>query len=484
LLNRVFEELNSEDSQFDAIDLWDLGHQTPRSDEAFIEQLKIRLAEAFKGKQDEISQLLNGVDGGDYSAVEEVIQYASNDGLKVLMLWDGFDKPLHSGLLTRNLWDQLRELAMLPGICLVTASRRPLHELLRSEDAATSDFWGIFESTVNLSCFSNSDCKEILAGIGNLEFDAGAQTELHNFTAGYPPLFLSLLNQIVRENEGGTIDHKAVCEAAQNIGEIAINIVRDMWNDCQSQAQDLYRSLMISGELSEKGLPKDHSNSLLERGFAHKVGNKLACGCRLLSELLGSIEGGAIGLSHLFGDWSDYRQNIRRVLEHRLEQIQDVDDGVRRLVSRAIEDIPDYPDHCLNSLTHIEDSILDSILRAEFGNEKYFPEQIWDEWNKVNAKLEHKLNTVARLEKHVNKPIPSDRGLQIGMLQLLTGSHQSFDSKAKLATKDMYVLLNAIHSYRNRTQHADGEEMDVGVAVAGLMICIELLGCIDRARQA
>ena len=76
-----------------------------------------------------------------------------------------------------------------------------------------------------------------------------------------------------------------------------------------------------------------------------------------------------------------------------------------------------------------EDSILDSILRAEFGNEKYFPEQIWDAWDDVNNRLpaHARPKPVERLKDHVNKPFPAERWLQIGMLQLLTGSHQSFE---------------------------------------------------------
>lgn len=42
------------------------------------------------------------------------------------------------------------------------------------------------------------------------------------------------------------------------------------------------------------------------------------------------------------------------------------------------------------------------------------------------------------------------------------------------------MLVSAIHNFRNRVQHADGEAMDTGVAIAGLMLCIELLACIDR----
>ena len=86
-LKGTLETLSSEGSQFDAIDLWDLGHQTPGSDADFVKQLKIRLADALRDSPSDASQFLDGIDGSDYSEVEEIIRYASNnDGLKILLL--------------------------------------------------------------------------------------------------------------------------------------------------------------------------------------------------------------------------------------------------------------------------------------------------------------------------------------------------------------------------------------------------------------
>ena len=73
-----------------------------------------------------------------------------------------------------------------------------------------------------------------------------------------------------------------------------------------------------------------------------------------------------------------------------------------------------------------------------------------------------------------------ERWDQIRCLQLLTGSTKGFDSKANRISKDTYVLLNAIHSYRNRNQHAEGQQMHVGVAVAAVMTCLEMLSCLAR----
>ena len=76
--------------------------------------------------------------------------------------------------------------------------------------------------------------------------------------------------------------------------------------------------------------------------------------------------------------------------------------------------------------------------------------------------------------------VPPDRPKQLGLLQVLTGSTMHVDAKAKHVSKDAYVLLNAIHQFRNRSEHADGQVIDVGVAVSALLLCIELLGCLSR----
>jgi hypothetical protein len=74
----------------------------------------------------------------------------------------------------------------------------------------------------------------------------------------------------------------------------------------------------------------------------------------------------------------------------------------------------------------------------------------------------------------------SDPLEQLKILELLTGSAVNFESKAKFVTKDTYVLINTIHSFRNRIEHPGGEIVNVGVAAAIMLICIELLACLDR----
>ena len=181
-------------------------------------------------------------------------------------------------------------------------------------------------------------------------------------------------------------------------------------------------------------------------------------------------------MSRLFGTWDAYRANMREVLERRLNQLSRIDDRLLRLVQRAVEDIPDYPDDCLNNLTNIQELALDVIWQQELGSTRTLPQEWWDQWSWWDSRN----GTVTKLTDYAGRRIPGERALQCGMLELVTGSRARFDPIGRFATKDMYVLVSAIHNFRNRVQHADGEAMDTGVAIAGLMLCIELLACIDR----
>jgi hypothetical protein len=123
-------------------------------------------------------------------------------------------------------------------------------------------------------------------------------------------------------------------------------------------------------------------------------------------------------MARLFGDENAYFDNIRGLLERRLRHIHKIDPKRKHLVELAIAEIPDHPDTCLNNLSHIGDSVLNLIWKAEFGDELKLPEGIWMSWRH----LDNKNKNVQRLEEYKDRRIPEDRLLQVGMLQLITGS--------------------------------------------------------------
>jgi len=259
------------------------------------------------------------------------------------------------------------------------------------------------------------------------------------------------------------------------------DVISAMWQDCPAGAKDLYSHLVDRGDLLFDDAGKDERDCLIEKGFARKSGNKLAASCRMLQEYIQGAGPDAGSMARLFGSWDDYQANIRSLLEHRLAHISRFDDRLHRLVARAIEDIPDFPDDCLNNLTGIRDTALQIIWQREFGPEMRVPQNLVSYWT-ANPSSNHRL--ISDMMQSNNWRISDDPLNQIRLLGLLTGCHRDFDAKAKVTTKDTYVLIDAIHNFRNRSQHPDGQSIHLGVAVAAIMSCLELLACLDRESPA
>jgi hypothetical protein len=474
LLRALAEQMRNPDSPYYAVIEWDLGHSTPMTDEGFLEMLCDKLGSGLiaAGSED-YGEYLRGLQEDYYNELANVVDSMTRDGIKILMIWDGFDKPLSSGNLTRNLWDNLRELSLNEGFRLVVASRRKLHDLIRDESSVTSDFWNIFGNIVQVGPLDDTDVSAILEAVPELVFDRGAITELRNWSGFNPPLLLSLINRVRADKEQGAVRSDDVNQAAVAIDDTTTPILKDLWSDCSIQAQDLFRELSGKKSRPLKELFSEHLYELNSKGFAIREGEKVRPSCRLLDRFVSKTEDDAGIIGRIAGTPEAYRENIREILARRLNQIDRYDDRLFRLIERSLEDIPDYPDQCLNSLTGIRDRVLELIWDAECGDDRRIPQEIVDYWSADPKRMDDRL--LLRMRDTKDWTIPrSDPTSQLRLLQCLTGSTQGFESRARAANKDLYVLLNAVHGYRNRNQHADGEEIHLGVAVSAIMTSIEL----------
>jgi hypothetical protein len=278
---------------------------------------------------------------------------------------------------------------------IITATRKPLSELLRSPEAITSPFWNIFDvNPVKVAGFDDSDVEEILGEIPGYAFQSGAKTELINWSGGCPPLLLGILNQIAEEIPEGLIDNQAINRIAGKATESLSGIISGMWEDCPTIAQDLFYNLINSGYLLASDVRKEERRCLVEKGFAKESGNKLTANCRLLHEHVQGIESDSGTMARMFGSWDKYKSNIRSLLERRLAQIAPFDERLRHLVALSIEGIPGLPDDCLNNLTNIEERALDLIWQCEFGQSKIISPEIIEYWSRVNPneKILQRLN--------------------------------------------------------------------------------------------
>jgi hypothetical protein len=467
----------AEDSPYSLVGYWHLGHVCPPSDAEFIAELCQQISEVMAKKGSGFADYRQYLEGKTYSKLKEITDLLDSEDVRLLMIWDGFDKPLSQGRLSGHLWDQMRDIFYGKAHKIVTATRAPLDQLIRREDAITSPFWNIFDQPPTPLEPFDADDQMLACEQAGLQLSTGAKTELTNWTAGHPLLLLSLLNRLRAGGTARTIDNEAVIDAAKLTIDGARGWLDALWDDCHTGAKDLFRLLSERGELPVSQVARDEAECLVARGLAIRAGNRLKPACRMVQTHVRDILPDAGTLRRLFGTWESYRNQIRNILQFRLGQIPIVNNRLRRLVERSIEDIPDFADDCLNSLTNIEEIALDVIWENEFGAHKRLPTDLVAYWT-VAPRAEDSL--VSRLMDTDNWRVPSDRLDQVRLLQLLTGSKSGFDARAKKVSKSTYVLINAIHSFRNRSEHADGQSLHLGVAVAAIVTCVELLDCLAR----
>jgi len=480
LLKALEQKISGDGTPYCAVILWDLGHQTPRTDEEFIILLCKRLGEGLCASHEDYGKSLLAATSDQYGDICEVMDALNEDGQKILMLWDGFDKPLSGGTLSRNLWDNLLDLCKKPSFRLVTSTRKELHQLIRDEKSVTSDFWGIFEGIIHLGCFDRDDVDAVLKELPELIFQTGAKSELLNWTSGYPPFLCAVLNQIVWTHGKGQIDNEMVNQAAIKAHDKISPLLMKLWEDCPARARDLYIVLLERAELPTSAAGKEERSSLVDKGFSEEQGSKIRPACRLLQTHITGAGPDAGSMTRLFGSWDDYRKNIRNLLERRITQISRFDERLYRYVEISISFLPNEPDCSLNHLTSIEERALDIIWQREFPDGRSIPGELIAYWT-MSPRDGNKI--IKGMMDGNTWEVPPDRGRQVGLLQLLTGSINGFECKAKITTKDTYTLVNAIHSYRNRTEHAEGQAIHLGTAVAVIMSCLELLACLDREKR-
>ena len=461
--------MSQEDSPYDAVIYWDLGHQTPNSNEDFINQLCIHIGKELTSNHPDYAKLLlEGLDDA-YNNLREVLEVCADEEVKILMLWDGFDKPLSNDVLTRNLWDQLRELASTPSLRLVTASRRPLNELIRSEESATSDFWNIFDmNPIRVGLFDENDIKAVFNRMQNKTFDDSATKELLNWSGGFPPLFLEMINQITSV-EDININNEAINSIAADSLNNLKAIIEMLWNDCNEPAKDFYRLLIDHGDQSKSKIGNSDLAFIETRGFVHQVaGNKIRAGCKLLEgyvQTLGKEKG---SLANLFADKEEYTSNIKGVLELHLEHVESIDPILKRSIQHSISDIPEFPETCITNVRNIVDKSLDLIWHKEFSGKK-IPDDLIHYWGIMGESMPD--NWAAQF--------PDRRGHQVRLLQLLTGTAKSA-LKAKHVTKNTSVLINSLQGIGDFGQHLDGAHVHLGIAISAVTLSIELAEILSK----
>jgi len=467
LLNALKSRLERDGSSpYSAVLLWDLGHRTPQSDQEFLTQFAQQLAIVLEENQPDYAAHLNQSEDMPYQHIAEVLELLNRE-TKILVIFDGFDKPLSSSQLTRNLWDQLRELAQNSSLRLITNSRKALRELIRNPEAQTSDFWNIFLSTpVRVDCFDEGEIAEILTGPCGLEYEKGALTELYNNTNGSPIILIEVLNHLIHNNSKVKITNAAVQEATEYSYESVESFIDALWHDCAPATQELTRLISESGEAQNVNF--SDKQSILEKGFARASGSKLVKPSRLLNRYLTSLadEGGS--LDRLFSEAQSYEANFNNVIAKRINQLPNIDSELNRYLLRCVEDLPNHPGVCLSGIRGIVDRSFDLIWNAEFGG-KTIPEGYFDVWrhNGEPSDIQGFKTSFPQGAKRLR------------LLKLLTGSERS-NSLAKVVSRSTYFVISSACPFGDFGQHQEGENIDLSMIYSALLLCVELVASLSR----
>jgi hypothetical protein len=477
LLKTLYERAKQLDSPYKLVIYWELGYEPPQTDEGFIEGLSQRLYDAMSVDIASFSEHRNELkNNSSFGVLKEILDLLHTDQCPVLMIWDGFDKPLSQGKLSGQLFGSLRSLFDGQIHRIVMATRSTQSGLARNQQVEDSPFWNIFNlNPTRVGPFDEADLGDALNS-GSMSVDQGGRKELMNWSGGQPILLLSLLNSLIQKSRGG-FSHIDVNEAAEAMVPELSDFMDKAWTGFPAETKSAFQLLAENDAVEEDQIGKEELRYLVERGYAKQEGKKVRVACRLLSRHVQGERNSISSFERLFGTWEAYRIGIRTLLEMRLNQIRMVDTRLHKLVRTSLQEIPDSPEDCLNNATKIQERALDLIWQHEFGGARELPQELIEYWTKAPRDKDWE---VRRRMEESDWTMPRDRHKQLLILQWLTGSKEDFEPKAKGITKDTYVLLKAIHQYRNRTEHSDGQEIHLGVAVSGILLCIELLSCLER----
>ena len=207
ILEHIAERFSDDNPHYITTLCWDLRHCTPESDADFKRRFAGEVKKALHSVRPDLAAELDLTRDDVGEMLEAVFSIIEDDGQRVLAVFDGFDRVLAAGAITRNLWDYLRDLAHKTSLRLVIGSQRRLQELCKTEESRTSDFWEIFyDSPLEISPLAEDDLDGFLAPFLDLDitFDTSARKELMNWSGGVPLLTAAVMARIFEQVKSGS----------------------------------------------------------------------------------------------------------------------------------------------------------------------------------------------------------------------------------------------------------------------------------------
>ena len=472
LLNHLADTHRTGSSHYLTTVYIDFRISPPESDAAF----KQRLANALKTGLQPVRSELSGHIDPEYERIHELLDDVFADLAKeketarILVVLDGFDHVLVGTGLTRNLWDQLRELARRPSLRLVTGSRRRLRELCRTKEARSSNFWGIFHDPPSqVSTLDDSDWDAFLLPLldAGCTLDAPARKEIVNWTGGVPVLVCALLQELWETHYGGTqLSKPEIDEAAATILNGPRESLSALWDDCDDELRaDL--GTLASTDIRLADLSDRRRDAIESRGFGRESRNHLRGSCRLMQRYAERQAPAVVDLKRLFGTASGFETHIRSMLELRLEQIasRNVDGLLHDHIRRVVRDM-DKPEIALDGIRPIARRALTLIWDAELPPDKSLRPEWVEHWKRVGVDFQHD-----------EGKLPDGYGPQCGLLRLVTGTGNT-RPMGKCVTKTTCLLVDHLHSVGNFGQHQEQSletSISIGFVAASVLAAISLV---------
>jgi hypothetical protein len=473
LLRKLEDDLNKSEL-LDAVVYWDLCGLLPKSDDDFLYELCKHLGSALQGLDDEASTLLLDKDNSLEDAFDLLCEFASiweEENKKILVIMDGFEKPINSGTLTANLWDRLRHIANdNQSIRLLTGSRDSLRETVRDPASQKSPFFNIFDpSIVRVGCYDEDDISDALSKLPSCNLDKGANTELLSQTNGYPLFVLEILNNVA--NEHGDISSKDISYAAGVVYNTLEDKLEHIWQTLNATERDVAITISLYGQtIKSTQLAGDERNKLVDLGFMTNHQNKLQNPSKLVQRFIDSHVSESSSLDSLFGSNEQFASNFVKILEMRLGQIEDTiySRNIKRHIKRGIEDLPEEPAFCIKSLRGIVDETIEQIWLVELVDRK-IPPEYFKAWDKNRERI---------FDDVRNNQFFGNRATEVQLLNLLTGTLKTKQKLSKKITKRTVSLISGIHDMANFGQHINGTTINVEYAFSALFSCIEMLNSL------
>ena len=420
LLLRALTERARGWGRFVAVAPWDVRRHTPRDDEAFFAGFAAAVGESLHEAHPDLAGLLR--DEPSIGMIQDVFGELESDGSRVLLVVDHLDRALRQPEISKDLWDNLRDLTKRGALVLVTATQEPLRELMTA-DTRASQFWNVFADPIMLSPFSEADLDAFLAPLQGEKgvLSPPARKEFERQTGGVPLLCtLVACDLYVSPNEG--VEKADVSGVAAALAQTSQH-VGSLWDDIPAPVQGVLVEVTSRGE---EGVPvvdvsRHRRGGLVARGYVRESSaQRLVPAARMMLDHAARHEASAGDLARLFGSGSDADTHTRALLQLRIEAVDGGTPELRSDIERAVRDLFPQPVRALGSLRDFAHTALDAVWDAHYPD-RALPRGVVDAWYRRGLGVGEEAGDPARREDRV--PLPSGRyarSEQEKILRLLT----------------------------------------------------------------